>query len=72
MNILYTGADEGVNKIHRLKEQGWLELLERAAKNSARPAWYVRPLARLGDVLIASKTKLKHFSAPRHDALVTH
>lgn len=67
--FLYTGTAEGVNKIHRLKESGWLELLERAAQEQTRPAWYAPLLLRLGDALIAAGTKLKTRNAPRRKAL---
>lgn len=67
--FLYTGTDEGVNKIHRLKERGWLELMERAARVSPPPAWYDPFLLRLGEALIAAGTKLKTRHAARRKAL---
>ncbi|GAB4502197.1 MAG: hypothetical protein Fur0035_17450 [Anaerolineales bacterium] len=67
--FLYTGTDEGVNKLQRLKEKGWLELLERAAQDAPRPAWYEPLLLRLGDALIAAGTKLKTRKTARREAL---
>lgn len=58
--FLYTGTDEAVNKIHRLKEQGWLELLEATAEPEApRLSWPDTTLDTLGQMLIDLGTRCK-------------
>jgi len=58
--FLYTGTDEAVNKIHHIKEQGWLELLEAALEEEkALPAWQETALNALGQTLIDLGTSCK-------------